>query len=133
MGGELIFDTSFLIDFQRERRRGAAEGRAHAFLRQRPNTELLLPATAFGEFAEGFERPDDPVLEATARGFRLLPVDLETARAYAGLTRTLRKQGALIGTNDLWIAACALRHERPLVTRNTVEFSRIPHLEILAY
>ncbi len=36
-------------------------------------------------------------------------------------------------TNDLWIAACAMQHAMPVVTRNVHEFSRIPGLRLVTY
>ena len=30
----------------------------------------------------------------------------------------------MIGVHDLWIAACALEHELPVLTRNAAEFAR---------
>jgi predicted nucleic acid-binding protein len=40
---------------------------------------------------------------------------------------------SLIGANDLWIAAAALRHGEPLVTRNARDFQRVPRLQVLTY
>lgn len=34
---------------------------------------------------------------------------------------------------DLWIAASALRHVVPLITRNQREFAGLPGLEIVGY
>ena len=56
-----------------------------------------------------------------------------TALEYGRVTRSSRKAGRLIGTNDLWIAAASLRYEIPLATPNTSEFRRIPGLEVVAY
>ena len=39
----------------------------------------------------------------------------------------------LIGTNDLWIAATAVVFDLPLVSRNVVEFRRVPGLHVLSY
>ena len=39
----------------------------------------------------------------------------------------------LIGTNDLWIAATALAHSMPEVTRNSAQFARVPGLDVVAY
>jgi predicted nucleic acid-binding protein len=133
MAEALIFDTTFLIDFQRERLRGEADGRAHRFLAVHADAAMALPVVALGEFAEGFADPNDPVLRQTARHFDLLPVDDATAYCCADITRRLRRNGRLIGSNDLWIAACALRHGRPLVTRNAAEFGRVPGLEVSVY
>ena len=133
MAGRVAFDTTFLIDFQRERTRGETDGPAHAFLASDPDVELLLPATALGEFAEGFGDVEDPVLRTVRELHVLLPIDEETALVYGRITRALRATGKLIGTNDLWIAAASIRHEVPLVTANVADFRRVEGIQILPY
>ncbi len=127
----LIFDTTFLIDFQRERRMGA--GPAHAFLAAQSESIALLPVTAYGEFAEGFDRPDDPQLVSVVDGFEILPITQAVGAIYAAVVRKLRAQGGLIGTNDLWIAATAMGEQLPLVTRNTDHFTRVEGLQVRGY
>lgn len=127
----LIFDTTFLIDFQRERRAG--EGRAHAFLAAHTESLALLPVTAYGEFAEGFERLDDPNFLQMVDSFEILPITEAVAAKYAAVTRKLRSRGNLIGANDLWIAAIALEQQLPLVTRNVEHFSRVAGLAVRGY
>lgn len=133
MAGRVALDTSFLIELQRERRRGGTGGPAHRFLSTDPDLELHLSATALGEFAEGFSDPEDPVLRTVRELHVLLPVDEETALSYGRIARRLREQGALIGANDLWIAACSLRYGLPLVTANVGEFRRVEGLEVVSY
>ena len=127
----LIFDTTFLIDFQRERQTGW--GAAHAFLEAHSGHSAFLPVTAYGEFAEGFPNRTDAAFLSMVESFELLPVTREVANTYAKITRSLRARGGLIGANDLWIAASALEKNLPLVTRNTRDFSRIPDLEVRSY
>ncbi len=127
----LIFDTTFLIDFQRERRRG--KGRAHRFLENRKDHYARISAVTLGEFAEGFDNPEDPILLSVADSYEILPVDVVVAKTYARITRALRSDGNLIGANDLWIGATALHHENPVVTRNADHFTRIPGLLIQGY
>ncbi len=133
MAGRVAFDTTFLIDFQRERTREETDGPAHAFLAADPDVELLLPATALGEFAEGFAGVEDPILRTVRELHVLLPVDEETALVYGRITRALRRRGRLIGTNDLWIAATSIRHDVPLVTANVADFSRVERIQLLPY
>jgi tRNA(fMet)-specific endonuclease VapC len=133
VAGRVAFDTTFLIDFQRERTRGETDGPAHAFLASDPDVELLLPATALGEFAEGFGDVEDPVLRTVRELHVLLPIDEGTALVYGRITRALRATGKLIGTNDLWIAAASIRHEVPLVTANVADFRRVEGIQILPY
>ena len=60
----------------------------------------------------------------------MMPTD-RTADEYARLKEALAKAGALIPENDLWIAAYALEHGLPLITRDA-HFARVPGLTVLA-
>lgn len=129
----LSFDASFLIDHQRERG-GGGSGPAHRFLRTRPDAELFLSAVALGEFAEGVDDPEnDPIVNEVRRSYVLIPIDERVAATYGTISRGLRRAGRLIGPNDVWIAACALRHGLPVVTANTEHFRRIDGLEVVSY
>ncbi len=133
MAGRVALDTSFLIDLQRERLQGQDQGAAHEFLRSAPETELVLPVSVLGEFAEAFERSDHPVLRAVRELHTLLDVDEASALVYGRLARELRARGTLIGTNDLWVAATCVSHDVPLVTANVAHFRRVPDLEVIGY
>ncbi|NJD18047.1 MAG: type II toxin-antitoxin system VapC family toxin [Gemmatimonadetes bacterium] len=128
----LTLDTSFLVDLERERRSGGT-GPAHRFLQADPGLELGLSVVALGELAEGYGDPGHPVLDAIRRSHRVLEVDEETALTYASITRTLRAGGALIGANDLWIAATSLCHDAPLVTADVEHFRRVDGLRVVSY
>ncbi len=133
MAGRVALDTSFLIDLQRERLRGESDGAAHGFLRVAPSRELVLPVTVLGEFAEGFDGADHPVLRAVRELHTVLDVDEASALLYGRITRELRERGELIGTNDLWIAATCVTHDVPLVTANVAHFRRVRDLEVIGY
>ena len=132
MAGRLSLDTSFLIDLQRERAAGEP-GPAHALLERDPEVELFLSTVALGEFAEGFEDPDHPVLRLARELHVLLPIDEQTAMEYGRITRELRAEGRLIGSNDLWIAAASVRHDLPLATADAAGFGRVEGLELVVY
>jgi predicted nucleic acid-binding protein len=127
----LIFDTTFLIDFQRER--SGSPGGAHTFLEDHAEAVAYLPMTAYGEFAEGFPGRANAAFLSVVESFELLPVTRAVADTYADLARALRAKGKLIGSNDLWIASTALERDMTLVTRNAAEFSRVPGLRIKSY
>jgi tRNA(fMet)-specific endonuclease VapC len=133
LAGRIAFDTTFLIDLQKERSRGETDGPAHRFLAEDPEAELHLSATALGEFAEGFESREDPLLRTVRELHVLLPIDEKTALEYGRITRALREGGQLIGTNDLWIAAASLAHDLPLVTAKPGELRGVAGLEVIAY
>ena len=128
---ELLFDTCFLIDIEKELRRGA--GRAHQFLASQAAARPWISWTIAGEFAEGFGDIKDPACAAMISRFEIVEMNEATADRYARITRDLRQRGLLIGTNDLWIAAAALAVGFPLVTNNASHFSRVPGLQLVSY
>lgn len=130
----LSFDTTFLIDLQRERhRKGDDEGAAHRFLKENADASFEISSIALGEYAEGIPPEKSDPIDALLRSCDLLPIDTDVALAYGEITRTLRKQGLLIGANDLWIAATSIRHQLPLVTRNASHFKRVPGIQLMEY
>lgn len=126
-----VFDTCFLIDLEREMKRGP--GKAHQFLQLHSSARPCLTWIIAGEFAEGFGDVSDPVCAAMLDRFDILPMDQQTANHYAVATKHLRGLNQLIGTNDLWIAAAAIAHKLPLVTNNTAHFNRVPGLSLVGY
>lgn len=127
----LLFDTCFLIDLERELRRGP--GKAHAFLKRNATARACLCWTVAGEFAEGFGDLHHPACAAMLERFEILSMDVATAHHYAVITRRLRAENQLIGANDLWIAAAALANAITLVSNNTAHFSRVPGLSVVGY
>jgi predicted nucleic acid-binding protein len=128
---DLLFDTCFLIDIERELRRGA--GKAHHFLARQPGARPWISWTVAGEFAEGFGSIQDPSCSAMLGKFDIVEMNEATAGCYAGITADLRRKSLLIGANDLWIAAAALAAGFPLVTNNGIHFTRIPGLKVVGY
>lgn len=54
----LIFDTTFLIDFQRERK--VARGAAHSFLEAHADAIAYLPVTAYGDLPKVLQIAQTP-------------------------------------------------------------------------
>ena len=132
MEKRLSFDTTFLIDIQKELRRGQI-GRAHRFLERNSEAIMLVSAVTVGEFAQGFATPDDPNLQNMLASVEILDIDRKTGLLYAANARRLREADQLIGSNDIWIGCSALRHDTPLVTRNPEHLRRIEGLQVLEY
>ena len=63
-------------------------------------------------------------------GFEVLQLDSKVAEHYALIRAKLHKTGALIGPNDLWIAAHALALGATLVTGKVREFKRVAGLKV---
>jgi tRNA(fMet)-specific endonuclease VapC len=57
-------------------------------------------------------------LDAHLRDFDVLVVTGETAAAYAALRVALKRAGQAIPANDVWIAALALQHRLPVLSRD---------------
>lgn len=132
MADRLILETTFLVDLERERR-DAKGGPATRFLREHPDSGLCITLTTAGEIAGGLEPDERERWASLVRRFAVLRPDLEVAWTYGGIYRHLRDNGLLIGANDLWIAATALAHGLPLVTRNERHFRRVAGLRVMGY
>ncbi len=132
MGFELILETTFLIDLERELLRGAA-GPAQRLLERLSRQPLHLTFTIAGELAAGVSLSDRSRWEELISPFHVLACTHDVAWRYGTTYRYLRQQGLLIGGNDLWIAAAALAYDMPLVTRNVEHYRRVPGLEVVDY
>ena len=70
-------------------------------------------------------------LEERLKAVVIVPYDAELCRTYGRLRASL-PQGVVVAGNDLWIAACALRHGIPLITNNRKHFEKIPTLKLIS-
>lgn len=82
-----------------------------------------LPAVVLGEYRYGTVRSSrrsrvEPWLDRLERESMVLVVDERTARVYAKVREGLRAKGRPIPENDLWVAALAIQHRLPVVTRD---------------
>lgn len=74
-------------------------------------------------------------LEAKLRAIVIIPYDIEICKTYARLKNECKTESGtdrVIGANDLWIAACSVRHGLPLVSNNRKHFQGIPGLTLLS-
>lgn len=86
--------------------------------------EILLPSIVIGELCYGARRSGQVQanlarVDDLARKSTVLRCDLRTAHQYGIVKESLRRKGRPIPENDIWIAATALQHGLPLVTRDT--------------
>lgn len=70
-------------------------------------------------------------LERRIKATVIVPYDLELCRRFGTLKAELMSSGRTIPANDLWIAACALRHDLPLLTHNFGDYEGIPGLQVI--
>ena len=84
----------------------------------------------FGVEESPKRQQDQAALEEYLRHVMVLDFPDEAAIHYAQIRAALKARGAMIGANDLFIAAHARSLDLMLVTNNTGEFGRVPHLKI---
>lgn len=132
MGRALILETTFLIDLERELRRGTS-GPAQEFLGAHENDPLFITFTVAGELAAGIAPDARDQWQDFIAPFETLMCSDGVCWEYGQAFRYLKANGLLIGANDLWIAATALAFGKRLVTRNAAEYQRVPGLEVLVY
>ena len=62
----------------------------------------------------------------------IVPYDFKLCETYGDLKSQLREKGRVVADNDLWIAACAVRHSIPLISNNRAHFEDIPGLILIS-
>lgn len=128
---ERLLDTNFLIS----RWRDGGKSAAARWLDANPDLVVGLPWIVKAEFLRGAavagHNPGE--IREFLDHFPVAWPDDQTLEIYAVQFAKLRAVNALPGPNDLWIAASALQHRVPLVTRNTAHFGKIERLRLEAY
>jgi tRNA(fMet)-specific endonuclease VapC len=126
MSGRYLLDTNVAIRILNQDIAVAA--------RRGSELEMFLSVVVVGELLFGANLSSQPTLNR-ARIDRLselcpmVPQDLATADHYASLKAALRRKGRPIPDNDIWIAACALRHGLTLATSDR-HFDQVEDLKI---
>ena len=85
---------------------------------------IHLPVIVLGEYRFGLLRSRnrkniESLLDRLEMMAAILPVDSGTVLPYAKIRDQLKRAGTPIPANDAWIAALALQHDLPVVSRNT--------------
>jgi tRNA(fMet)-specific endonuclease VapC len=122
----VALDTNAYSDFMR--------GDAARVQIVRAARQLYLPLMVVGELRAGFAAGNQKSSNAanlqlfmqSSRVTLLLP-DEQTTHHYAQLYLQLRKKGAAIPTNDLWIAALVVQHSLVLCTSDA-HFQHLPQV-----
>ena len=98
-------------------------------------TRLAISVITYFELAFGVECSTQKAsnllkLKQLTDLIKVEPLTLKSADDYAFIRALLRSSGQMIGKNDLLIAAHAKSLNYTLITNNTKEFQRVPHLKI---
>ena len=105
--------------------------------RFRVSKELCISAVTYAELCFGIENGDASLrgqrweqLDTFTQLLLTIPLDGDAARYYGRIRAHLRREGVMIGNNDLFIAAHALSTGATLVSNNKREFTRVPDLVV---
>lgn len=96
--------------------------------------EIFLNPVILGELLAGFimgksEKKNRAILEEflSSPRVKVIDIDEETSERYAVIVNHLRKEGAPIPTNDLWISASAMQHGLKVVTTDS-HYLKVPQI-----
>ncbi|MGA8031309.1 MAG: type II toxin-antitoxin system VapC family toxin [Casimicrobiaceae bacterium] len=111
----MILDTNALSAF--------VDGNADIGQVLREQPRAAIPVIVLGEFRYGVAQSRhrtayEEWLDSNLTNFEILSITEETARAYAALRVMLKRSGRPIPANDAWIAALALEHGLPILSRD---------------
>ena len=100
-----------------------------------PVTDVCMSVVTKSELLNGVEvsprrATDAAALAAFLPYVEVLDFPADAARHCAEIRADLKKRGALIGANDLFIAAHARSLRLTLVTNNSAEFKRVKDLAV---
>jgi len=113
------------------------DARAKIYL---PHTQHKLLAVCFvtvgellfGASKRGWGKRRVADLHKRLRSVVVVPYDYKMCAVYGDLKARLTQAGIGVTDNDLWIAACAVRHSIPLISNNRRHFENIPDLVLIS-
>ena len=125
-----LLDTDTCIHLRRARSQQLVE--RFASLRA---GDVAMSVITLGELHRGALRSVDPanamrLLERIVERAPALALPASAGALYGEVRHALEQAGAVIGGNDLWIAAHALAAGLTLVSGNVREFSRVANLQV---
>jgi predicted nucleic acid-binding protein len=96
-----------------------------------------IPVIVLGEFRYGItgsrhRKAYEDWLDTQLRHFDLLSITPETTKSYASLRVALRRLGRPIPANDAWIAALAIEHRLPILSRDE-HFDALPDVQRISW
>ncbi len=125
----MILDTNALSAF--------VDGEPEVGAILRSQHRVAIPVIVLGEFRYGImasrhRKTYEQWLETHLRHFDLLAITAETVVPYASLRATLKRLGRPIPANDAWIAALAMQHSLPILSRDQ-HFDALPDVRRISW
>lgn len=129
---EVIADTTVLIDLWRYRK---TPRRLADLTAKVGDAAIIVPWITEAEFSRGalFKDVSPAALAEFYAGFHLLPFTHSVIDHYCRLWAEMARKGHATCYPDLWIGACAVSGQMPVLTRNQRHFVQIPELEVISY
>lgn len=93
-------------------------------------SSIVLAELQYGVFNSNYPKQNQINLDSFLTQLCVMDFSVKCAFYYGELRTRLKKEGIIIGNNDLFIASHALAENATLVTNNISEFKRIPELII---
>ena len=93
-------------------------------------SSVTLSELMYGVQKSQHQEKNKAALEEFLSPIDIISFDEEAAVSYGEIRASLEKNGMVIGPLDMMIAAHAKSLNAIIVTNNTKEFSRVPHLKI---
>ncbi len=98
-------------------------------------SEICISSVTYAELCYGVAHSrrvqhNTRELDAFEVDLKILPFDRDAGKHYGQIRHALARRGALIGANDLLIAAHARSVDATLVTNNERELARVPQLRV---
>lgn len=132
----VLVDTCVLSEFQRP----VPDKRVVEMFDRLSDREIHLSAITIGEITKGIALLEPGQQRVRLQGWlhgieedyadQILPVDREVARLWGETSARLRKIGVTVPVADGLIAATAVHHALPFMTRNTRHFQHMD-LEVI--
>ncbi len=124
----ILVDSDLWIDFFSD-----ADPGARAVERLLDERRAALSVISVFELACGAQRREQiEQIETLVSAIEPIVLTRDAARRAGDYYLQLRRQGLLIGNQDLMLAATASELDIAILTRNHRHFSRIPDLEVLS-
>lgn len=86
----------------------------------------------YGAYKAGWGVNSITRLDNAIKLYVILPYDYLVCETWAKVRRQREVKGLSMSHSDIWVAACALRHDCPLLTNNGVHFRNIDDLVVIS-
>ena len=99
-------------------------------LRQQAMSVVTYAELLYGVQLSSKKKANQDAVDLLSRHLAILDWSSDAAQHYAEIRADLKKKGAMVGANDLMIAAHARSVDATVVTNNTKDFGRVKGLKI---